>query len=52
VITRVNSRSIDDDTELVVEIRNHAPGEKVEIAYTRANQDGTAVVVLGDDSTS
>jgi putative serine protease PepD len=50
VITDVNGRSIDDDTELVVEIRNHPPGEKVVIDYTRDGQDRTANVVLGDDS--
>lgn len=50
VVTKVNGRSIDDDTELVVEIRNHAPGDKVEITYTRDGQDRTTSLVLGDDS--
>ena len=50
IIVRVNGRSIDDSTELVVEIRNHAPGDTVEIEFTRNGQDQTASLVLTDDS--
>ena len=52
IIVEVNGRSIDDATELVVEIRNHAPGEKITVGYTRAGQDLTTTVALADDSTS
>ena len=50
VIVTVEGRSIDDATELVVEIRNHAPGDTIAIGYTRGGQDRTASLVLGDDS--
>jgi putative serine protease PepD len=50
IIVTVNGRSIDDATELVVEIRNHAPGEKIEIEYTRNGQNSSATLALGDDS--
>jgi putative serine protease PepD len=50
VIVTVNGRAINDATELVVEIRNHAPGDKIEIEYTRNGQDSSATLALGDDS--
>jgi putative serine protease PepD len=52
VIITVNGRSIDDSTELVVEIRNHAPGDTIEVGYTRNGQDRTTSLVLGDDTTT
>jgi putative serine protease PepD len=52
VIVEVNGRSIDDATELVVEIRNHAPGEKIDVGYTRGGQDDTTTVTLADDTTT
>ena len=52
VILEVNGRTIDDATELVVEIRNHAPGEKIEVGYTRSGQDASTTLTLGDDSTA
>jgi putative serine protease PepD len=50
VILEVNGRSIDDATELVVEIRNHAPGEKIQLGYTRSGQDANTTLTLGDDA--
>jgi putative serine protease PepD len=52
VILTVNGRSIDDATELVVEIRNHAPGDTIEIGYERNGQNRTTKLVLSDDSTT
>ncbi|MEI6360700.1 MAG: trypsin-like peptidase domain-containing protein [Actinomycetes bacterium] len=50
VILEVNGRSIDDATELVVEIRNHAPGEKIDLGYTRSGQDQSTTLTLADDA--
>ena len=50
IIVTVNGRAIDDATELVVEIRNHAPGEKIDVEYTRNGQVAAATLALGDDS--
>jgi putative serine protease PepD len=52
VILTVNGRTIDDATELVVEVRNHAPGEKIDVEYDRAGQDSSTSMTLGDDSTT
>ncbi|MDQ5973877.1 MAG: Peptidase [Actinomycetota bacterium] len=49
IITAVNGRSIDDAVELVVEVRNHAPGERLEITYERDGQERTTTLVLADD---
>ena len=50
IINRLDSRSIDDATELVVAIRNHAPGETIEIGFERGGQQRSVDLVLGDDS--
>jgi len=47
VITRLNGRAIDDSTELVVTIRSYAPGEEIEVTFTRGSQERTAKVTLG-----
>jgi putative serine protease PepD len=52
VIVQVAERPIDDATELVVAIRSFAPGDSVEITYTRDGQERTTELVLGDDSSS
>ncbi len=52
VIVRIDDRSIDDATELVVTIRTYAPGDTIEIGYTRDGQELTAKLVLGDDGTN
>jgi putative serine protease PepD len=49
IIVRVDDRSIDDSTELVVAIRSYAPGETVEVAFVRDGQEKTVTLVLGDD---
>ncbi|MHB1068123.1 MAG: S1C family serine protease [Candidatus Nanopelagicales bacterium] len=51
VILRVNGRAIDDGVELVVEVRNHAPGDEVTIDYTRGGQERSTTLVLAGDST-
>lgn len=50
VIVRIDQRGIDDATELVVAIRNHAPGDTIEIAFQRGGKDRTVDLILGDDS--
>ncbi len=50
VIVRIDERGIDDATELVVAVRNHAPGDTIEIAFQRAGKDQSVDLVLGDDS--
>lgn len=52
IIRRVNGRSIDDAVELVVEVRNHAPGDTLEVAYERNGQDRTTSLILVDDSSA
>ena len=52
VIVRIDDRSINDATELVVAIRSYAPGDEIEIGYQRDGQDRTTTLVLGDDSSS
>ena len=52
VIRSVNGRNIDDAVELVVEVRNHAPGDTLEIAYERGGKDLTTTLVLVDDSSA
>jgi putative serine protease PepD len=50
VIVRIDDRSINDATELVVAIRSYAPGDTVDIRYERGGQERTTTLVLGDDS--
>jgi len=50
VIVRVDDRSIDDATELVVTVRSYAPGDSIVVGYERNGQDREATLVLGDDS--
>ena len=50
VIVAVNGRSIDDATELVVEVRTYAPGDQIEVEYQRNGQSATTQLVLGDDA--
>jgi putative serine protease PepD len=47
VITKLNGRSIDDSTELVVTIRSYSPGEEIEVTFERGSQQRTARVTLG-----
>jgi len=50
VIIRVDDRSINDATELVVTVRSYAPGDSIVVGYERNGQDREATLVLGDDS--
>jgi putative serine protease PepD len=50
VIVRIDERGIDDATELVVEVRNHAPGDTIRVSFQRSGKDQTVSLVLGDDS--
>ncbi|MDP2287168.1 MAG: trypsin-like peptidase domain-containing protein [Actinomycetota bacterium] len=50
VITAVNGRAIRDATELVVAIRDNAPGEKITVSYERDSDPRTATVTLGSAS--
>jgi putative serine protease PepD len=47
IITELQGRTIEDATELVVAIRNFAPGERVALVYDRNGQVREAFVVLG-----
>lgn len=49
IITKLNDRSIDDSTELVVAIRSYAPGDRVKLSITRGGADLTADVTLGTE---
>ena len=52
IIRGVNGRSIDDAVELVVEVRNHTPGDTLEIDYERDGKDLTTTLTLVDDSSA
>ena len=52
VIVRIDDRSIEDATELVVAIRSYAPGDSIEVGYVRGGQDRTTTLSLGDDSSA
>ncbi len=51
IIHSVNGRNIDDGVELVVEVRDHSPGDTLEIAYDRDGKDLTTTLVLVDGAT-
>jgi putative serine protease PepD len=50
IITRLDDRSIDDSTELVVAIRSYAPGDKVALEVQRDGKASTFEVTLGSAS--
>lgn len=49
IITKLNERTINDATELVVAIRSYAPGDHVKLTITRGGADLTADVTLGTE---
>jgi len=51
LITQLDGRVIDDATELVVAIRESAPGDQVKVTYKRNGALKTATVTLGAAST-
>jgi putative serine protease PepD len=48
VIVKVDDRSIDDATELVVAVRDYAPGDRIVVVFQRGSQDRSVELVLGD----
>jgi len=50
IITRLDDRSIDDSTELVVAIRSYDPGDKVTLQVQRGGKAKTVEVTLGSAS--
>ena len=48
IIIKVDDRVIDDATELVVTVRDYAPGATITVDFQRDGQDRTATLVLGD----
>ncbi len=47
VVTKIGDLRVRATEELIVQIRNRRPGEKVILEYARDGQNGTAVVTLG-----
>ena len=47
IITKIGDRVIDDATELVVAIREHAPGDAIKVTFTRNGSPQTATITLG-----
>jgi len=47
IITKIDDRVIDDSTELVVAIRERAPGDQIKVTFTRGGSPQTAIVTLG-----
>ncbi|CAB4620216.1 unannotated protein [freshwater metagenome] len=47
IITKIDDRVIDDSTELVVAIRERAPGDQIRVTFTRGGSAQTATVTLG-----
>lgn len=52
IIVKLDDRTIDDPTELVVSVRDYAPGDTVEVGYERDGKGRTATLTLGDDAAS
>jgi putative serine protease PepD len=50
VITKVDSTTVSDATELTAAIRTHSAGDKVQLTYTRNGSSHTATATLGSGS--
>lgn len=50
IITKIGDRVIDDATELVVAIREHAPGDAIKVTFTRNGSPQTATITLGSSA--
>jgi len=50
LITKIDGRVIDDATELVVAIRENAPGDQIKVTYKRQGSTNTATITLGSAS--
>jgi putative serine protease PepD len=50
VITKVDSTTVSDATELTAAIRAHSAGDKVQLTYTRNGSSHTATAALGSGS--
>ncbi|GAA4240911.1 hypothetical protein GCM10022254_67600 [Actinomadura meridiana] len=47
VITAVDSRPIEDATDLIAQIRSRAPGDRIKVTYRRGGRESTVDVILG-----
>jgi putative serine protease PepD len=47
IVTAVDGDTVRDATDLTAAIRGHAPGDQVELTYTRDGDESTAQVTLG-----
>ena len=50
VVTAVNDHKVRTADALIAAVRSHAPGEQVQLSYTRVGKAATATVTLGKDS--
>lgn len=50
IVREIDSRPIEDSTELVVAIRSYAPGDTISVTFERGGRTQQADLVLGDDS--
>lgn len=50
VITKVDGEPITSSSDLVLAVRSHNPGDKVQVTYLRDGKEATAEVTLGSDS--
>jgi putative serine protease PepD len=50
VVTAVNDHKVRTADALIAAVRSHAPGERVQLSYTRGGKSATATVTLGKDS--
>ena len=50
LITKIDGRVIDDATELVVAIRENAPGDQIKVTYKRQGSTNTTTITLGSAS--
>ena len=46
MVTKVDCKTIDDGTELIVTVRSHAPGDTIEVTLERNGQALTVPVTL------
>jgi putative serine protease PepD len=50
VVTSINGHKVTGADDLIVQIRSHLPGQRVELVYERGGKQRKVIVTLGEET--
>lgn len=50
IITKIDGQAVTDSSEVMIDVRSHKIGDKIQIAYVRDGKEQTTEVTLGSDA--